>query len=144
MYHCDNDVVDHQLVSMEFENGVTANLTMHGFSENEGRTLRIDGTKGTLIGKFMLSGEKIIFYEHYSGKKEIIYKQKLSLKSAGHGGGDLRLIEAFLNSIRYRKTEPLTNARASLESHLMAFAAEKSRLEGIVVNMEVFRKTLHL
>jgi predicted dehydrogenase len=145
VYYCDNDVVDHQLVSIEFENGVTANLTMHGFSENEGRTLRIDGTRGTIIGEFMGSGEKITFYDHSTGKEKIIYHHKLSIKSAAaHGGGDLKLIESFVNTVRNEKVEPLTNARASLESHLMAFAAEKSRLEDTVVNMQEFRKTLHL
>src|SRR5665648_177885 len=42
VYKCNNNVVDHQLVNIEFENNVTANLIMHGFSEREGRTLRID------------------------------------------------------------------------------------------------------
>ncbi len=144
VYKCDNDVVDHQIVNIEFENGVTANLTMHGFSENEGRTLRIDGTKGTLIGKFEMSGEKIIFYDHYTGTEEVIYKQKLKLGVAQHGGGDLKIVKSFINSVKNKSEEPLTSARASLESHLMAFAAEKSRLEDVVINMKEFRKTLLL
>ncbi|MBA7614409.1 Inositol 2-dehydrogenase/D-chiro-inositol 3-dehydrogenase [subsurface metagenome] len=89
VYHCDNDVVDHQIVNIEFENGVTANLTMHGFSEREGRTLRIDGTKATLIGEFHISGEKIIFYDHFSGKETLIYTKKLTRESGEHGVGDL-------------------------------------------------------
>ncbi len=144
VYKCDNDVVDHQIVNIEFENGVTATLTMQGFSDDECRTIRIDGTKGTLTGKMGMSGERVIFYEHYTGKEFIIYEQKLGLKVAQHGGGDLKIIESFIDSVKNQQAEPLTNARASLESHLMAFAAEKSRLEGVVVNMQEFRKTLHL
>jgi predicted dehydrogenase len=144
IYQCDNDVVDHQIVSIEFENGVTACLTMHGFSENEGRTIRIDGTKGTLTGKFSMSGEEIKFYDHFSGKEEIIYKQKLGLKMAQHGGGDLKIIESFINSVKERGLDPLTSVRASLESHLMAFAAENSRLNNVVVDMKTFRKELEL
>ncbi|MHA1292908.1 MAG: Gfo/Idh/MocA family oxidoreductase [Promethearchaeota archaeon] len=140
VYHCDNNVVDHQLVTIEFENGVTANLTMHGFGDNDGRTLRIDGTKGTLIGEFSMSGMKIIFYDHFSGKEKIIYKQKLGISMAQHGGGDTKLIDAFINSIVKNESQTLTNAKASFESHLMAFAAEESRLKNIVVNMKEFRK----
>lgn len=141
IFQCDNDVVDHQVVNIEFENGATANLTMHGFSEREGRTLRIDGTKATLIGFFHSTGEKITLYEHFSGIERIIYSQKFSPETTTHGGGDFLLINAYLDSILLEdKPQTLTNARETLESHLMAFAAEKSRLKGIVVDMDEFRK----
>ena len=142
VYHCDNDVVDHQMVAIEFENGVVANLTMQGFSENEGRTLRIDGTKATLKGWFMGSGQKIVLYDHLSGTERVLFEQKLSLSMAQHGGGDPRFIDNFLTSVVEQTLNPMTSARASLESHLMAFAAEKSRLEGIVVDMKEFRQEL--
>ena len=141
VYHCDNDVVDHQVVNIEFENNVTANLTMHGFSEQEGRTLRIDGTKATLIGEFHGYGEKITLYNHYSGTEEIIFTQKLSFDASAHGGGDFLLIDAFIDSlVDKNKRQPLTNARSSLESHLMAFAANESRLKSTVVDMKEYRK----
>jgi len=140
VYRCDNDVVDHQIVNIEFENGVTASLTMHGFSDDECRTIRIDGTKGTLSGKFGMSGEWIIYYDHYTGEEQIIYEQKLGLNIAQHGGGDLKIIEAFIKSVENRKIDPLTNARASLESHLMAFAAEESRLNHTVISLPEYRK----
>ena len=141
VYHCDNDVVDHQIVNIEFENGVTANLTMHGFSEREGRTLRIDGTKATLIGEFHISGEKIIFYDHFSGKETLIYAKKLTRESGEHGVGDFELVDDYIESlISKEKTQPLTNAQETVESHLMAFAANESRLKGIVVDMNEFRK----
>ncbi len=142
VYHCDNDVVDHQVVNIEFENGVTASLTMQGFSENEGRTLRIDGTQGTITGKFELSGEKIKLYTHRTGNERIVYERGINLSE--HGGGDLKLVESFIHSVRTRKTKPLTSARASLESHIMAFAAEESRLNDVIVSMKDFKKNLSL
>jgi predicted dehydrogenase len=141
VYYCDNNVVDHQIVNIEFENGATATLTMHGFSEREGRTLRIDGTKGTLIGEFYDSGEKISLFDHYSGTEEIIFYKKLTMAIESHQGGDFKLIDEFLDSIVDKtKVQPLTNARTSLESHLMAFAAEEARKNHIVVKMTEFRK----
>ncbi|MBD3353175.1 MAG: hypothetical protein GF364_16965, partial [Candidatus Lokiarchaeota archaeon] len=48
IFKCGNDVVDHQVSTFEFDNGVTGVLIMHGMAEHEGRELRIFGTKGTL------------------------------------------------------------------------------------------------
>jgi len=140
VYKCDNDVVDHQVVNIEFENKVTVNLTMHGFSEREGRTLRIDGTKATLIGQFADAGQKITLFDHFSGTEKVIFSQQLSLDSSGHGGGDFSLIDAFLETLGGKsKSQPLTNANETLESHLMAFAADESRLKGKVIEMQEFR-----
>ncbi|MFX0077552.1 MAG: Gfo/Idh/MocA family oxidoreductase, partial [Candidatus Hermodarchaeota archaeon] len=139
VYKCDNDVVDHQVVNIEFENNVTANLIMHGFSEREGRTLRIDGTKATLICQFFESGQEIILFDHYSGTKKVIFSQKLMMSSSGHGGGEIGLLNAFLKTLHHKKAQPLTNAIESLESHLMAFAANESRLNAKVIDMENFR-----
>lgn len=143
VYKCDNDVVDHQIVNIEFENEVTASLTMHGFSDREGRTLRIDGTKTTLIGEFGDSYQQILLRDHYSSSEEIIFKKYLSSGSSGHRGGDYILIEKFIEAILDPyESQPLTDARESMESHLMAFAAEESRLMEKVIDMKHFREQL--
>ncbi|MFW9827796.1 MAG: Gfo/Idh/MocA family protein [Candidatus Thorarchaeota archaeon] len=145
VYHCDNNVVDHQIVNIEFENGVTANFTMHGFSEKEGRTLRIDGTEATLIGEFHDAYKKLTIFNHLSGGKKKIINQKLSLDTSEHGGGDSKLIDAFIETLMNPSfIQPLTNARDCLESHLMAFAANESRIKDKVIDMAEFRKKSEL
>lgn len=140
VYKCYNDVVDHQVVNIEFENNVTANLIMHGFSEREGRTLRIDGTKATLIGQFSDSGQEILLFDHFSGTEKVIFAQKLSIDSSGHGGGDFALVDAFLETLLNKsESQPLTNSYETLESHLMAFAANESYLQAKVIDMQNFR-----
>lgn len=141
VYHCDNDQPDHMAVGIEFENSVTAHLTVHGHSALEGRSIRVDGTKGTLIGDFLSSGEQLWFYEKLSGKKELVHKARLFEEGAvAHGGSDWKLMDAFVQLLRKNIAKPLTGARASLESHIMAFAAEKSRLEGKIIDMEEYRQ----
>ncbi|MHA1200014.1 MAG: Gfo/Idh/MocA family oxidoreductase, partial [Candidatus Heimdallarchaeaceae archaeon] len=133
----DHNTVDHQVVNVEFKNKVTATFTMHGFSHEEGRTLRIDGTKGTIIGEFLQSGDKIYLYDSTSGKKKTIRKTGMS---DGHGGGDEGIMKAFIQNVNSEdRSLILTDAQASLESHLMAFAADISRLEERVVKMESIR-----
>ncbi len=56
IYFCGNDVVDHQVVLMQFESGISVSLTMHGHSHNEGRSTRIEGSRATLKAFFGLGG----------------------------------------------------------------------------------------
>ncbi|MDR0998597.1 MAG: Gfo/Idh/MocA family oxidoreductase, partial [Treponema sp.] len=50
VFHCDNDVVDHQTVALRFANGVTANFTMSGFTMETHRTITLFGTGGEITG----------------------------------------------------------------------------------------------
>ncbi len=142
VYHCDNDVPDHQVVSISFENGITATMTMQGHSYLDGRWIRIDGTKGTLAGEFTYSGERLVYFDHRFQKKHELWKSGISLKV--HGGGDEGLMDSFVESLQSGSEDSqdeslLSSARASLESHLMAFAAEVSRLEKRQVAMKEMR-----
>jgi predicted dehydrogenase len=50
-YESGNDVVDHQVVNIEYDGGVTASMTMSAFTESEcNRRTVIQGTKGELAG----------------------------------------------------------------------------------------------
>ncbi len=134
----DHNIVDHQVVNLEFENKVTATFTMHGFSHEEGRTLRVDGTKGVIIGEFLHSGDKITLYDSASGKKKQI--RKTGMLSDGHGGGDHGIMKAFIrNANSEDRSTILTDAQSSLESHLMAFAADISRIKERVVKIDDLR-----
>ena len=133
VYHCDNDVVDHQVVAMQFENGVSVTLTMQGHSYHEHRSTRIEGTRATLRADFGFGGARIILDEHRSGKRSV--ENTNALDGSGHGGGDAALIAAFVNSLRGDNSRAQTTAAQALESHLLAFAAERSRLQGVTVDM---------
>jgi len=139
VYRCDNDVVDHQTVNMELESGASVVLFMHGHSHWEGRTMRYDGARATLFGQFSLTDSEIQIHDHLTGKAEIIRPEP---GRAGHSGGDEGVMRAFVRALRQGKSEPLTSARVSLESHLTAFAAEKARVEGAIVDMDAYRRQI--
>ena len=139
VYRCDNDVVDHQVVSMEHRDGATATLIMHGHSHEEGRTLRIDGTRATLRGRFPYRGTpELALYDHRGDTIEAVPLGDGDF-DGGHGGGDGGVMRAFAAAVRGDDGGAPTAARASLESHLLAFAAERSRLTGTVIDMEAYR-----
>lgn len=134
VYHSDNDAVDHQVVSMEHANGAIVTLIMHGHSDEEVRTMRYDGTRATLKGRFGVTSE-ITVHDHRTGTVDTI---EVGPGRGGHGGGDEGLMRAFVEAVRDRSGAP-TDARMSLESHLLAFAAEASRLSRSVVEMNRYR-----
>jgi predicted dehydrogenase len=142
VYMSDNDVVDHQVVNFEFENGVTSTFTMHGFSHEEGRTIRIDGTTGTIIGEFLASGTKLKLYNHLTGKETDLMNTRADTDpESGHGGGDRGLMDSFIKFLQTGVImDSFTNASASLESHILAFVAEDARLKKKVIYMDEIRK----
>lgn len=133
VYKIDNDVVDHQTVNIEFEGGLTAVLIMQGHSHREERTLRYDGTRATLTGT---EGSRMDLHEYPSRKST---KIDVPAGPSGHGGGDFGLVRAFIESVR-TSPRPLHQGREALESHLLAHAAEQSRHDGTVIQMEAFRR----
>jgi predicted dehydrogenase len=137
VYFSDNDVVDHQTVNMELEDGTTVTLTMQGQSHEEGRTMRYDGTKATLFGKFASSGEHFTIHDHLTGEIERIEVEPVD--DSAHGGGDFGLVRSFVNAINGQPDDSTTTARESLESHLLAFAAEEARLNHSVMHMPEYR-----
>jgi hypothetical protein len=127
VYRCGNDQVDHQETLIEFESGLTASLRMHGHSHQEGRTLRIDGSRATLRGSFGSHGE-LELCDKASGKR-----RRLPVKSSpfGHEEGDVGIMDRFVDVLNGAKTDP----EEALMSHLLAFAAHKARVERRVVEL---------
>ena len=140
VYRCDNDVVDHQVVNMAFPGGITAALTMHGHSFEEARTLRVDGSLATLLGKFAYSQAWLEIHPHFPGAdvERFTFSTEVD-QTSGHGGGDAGLMRRFVGAMRGEQA-PLTSARDALESHLMAFAAEEARLGRETLDLDAYRK----
>jgi predicted dehydrogenase len=139
-YRCDNDVVDHQVVVLELSSGPSISLTMQGASHVEGRTVRIDGRRATLLANE--SRHEIVVHDHLTGEQTVVDSPR---GVGGHSGGDDGLMGAFVAEVRDGPradggNRVLTSARESVESHLMAFAAEQARVSGTPVDMADFRR----
>lgn len=121
----DNDVVDHEVTIMQFANGKTACHTMTAFSQKVYRDLKVHGTKAELYGLM----EKNAFEIRYFGKETKKVTIDLSaVNSGGHNGSDYYMMNSVYKTLNGEKAAGITYLDVSLESHLMCFAAEKSRL----------------
>ena len=98
VYHCDNDVVDHEVVDMEFENGATAVFTMTAFTKNTRRTIRVMGTLGELEGDSVKGTIEVKPFN--SDEVETIDVSKQLVGHVGHAGGDTRLVDNIIDILR--------------------------------------------
>jgi predicted dehydrogenase len=134
VYACDNDVVDHQVVNMEFATGATASFTMTAFTRQRDRETRVFGTRGELAG----DGTSITIYDFVTEQTETLRTDQASDGSiaTGHGGGDGRLIEQFVAALATGDPSKIfSGPDESLETHLMVFAAEAARHRRAVVDV---------
>lgn len=129
VYQCDNDVVDHQTVNMEFAGGVTATFTMSAFTARCYRTLKIMGALGEIEGDM---DTNTLVLRRFGQPDRQIDLDQITDRFAGHGGGDAKMM-AYVCGL-FRDGEPqgqaLTSVDVSVESHVMSLAAEASRLAG--------------
>lgn len=133
VFHCDNTVVDHQSVDIKFENQVTASFLMTAFTQQCARRIRLMGTKGEIKGDMEAGIIEVI--EFVTGTKETI---ELHTPAKGHSGSDMSMMRDFVRMVgEGRKGK--TDAAVSVESHLMALAAEESRLKEQVINFAEYR-----
>ena len=131
VYHCDNNVPDHQVVNMELDDGATVVFTVSAFTKNNSRTIKIMGTEGEIGGCLE---EGVILLRKFSGNDE---KFVIPCDNTKHSGGDSGIVNELIDRInqnRYGFDENIIN------SHVVAFAAEASRLKGEMIDVENFKK----
>lgn len=126
VFRCDNDAVDHQVVNLEFDGGVTAHLTMTAFSAEINRTIQVMGTRGQIEGDMRTN---IITVTRFGGEPRHI-DVAADGEYSGHGGGDSRMFDGLIRLVAGSEEEGLTSVGQSVASHLICFAAERSRLNG--------------
>lgn len=133
VFHSDNDQCDHYVVNMEFKDGLTAAFSMEGLTSYGGRQTRIMGTKGDIVGD-MTSFKVTDFLTN----KQSIWNEDISDLPGyeGHAGGDMGIVRDFVLAVNHHSEDFLSSKiEVSVESHLMGFKAEQSRLEHRIIKV---------
>ena len=132
VYHCDNDVADHQVVNMEMEDGLTISFTVSAFTDACERRINIFGTKGEIRGH--MEEASIEVTDFLTGSKTVY---QLNTPKSGHSGSDVNMMRELTGLIATgRQKENVTNVVQAIDGHLVAFAAEESRLNnGAIVEL---------
>ncbi|MBE6600767.1 MAG: Gfo/Idh/MocA family oxidoreductase [Ruminococcaceae bacterium] len=143
VFLCDNNVVDHQTVNLEFEGGATVSFSMCAFNRGS-RNIRIMGTKGELYGG---AKDSFVTWYDFASKEE----KKISLTDmiadesidGGHGGGDVGIMTALADRMEGNTDNvSFCTIQRTYQNHLIAFAAEESRISGRVIDMKEFESSI--
>jgi predicted dehydrogenase len=142
VYRADNDVVDHQVVAIEFTGGVTAAFTMTAFTHENTRTIKLMGTSGEIRGH--MDRNVIEVYEFGRNGDAPVETIDTAGPDYGHGGGDYGIMKAFTGLVEKGLHREVADVAQSVTAHLLAFAAEKSRLDGTTIDYPDFVRKLEV
>lgn len=132
VYHCDNDVADHQIVNMELEDQTTISFVVNAFTCNDFRGTHIKMTKGEIDGN-----ETTLRVRKFRGNEETVYDFSDLSNQPFHAGADLNIVEEFVNSITRSSEGVLSSTiESSIESHVVCYEAETSRLTNQTILIE--------
>lgn len=146
VYESDNDVVDNQVVTLNYEADEThtakiATIRMVAFSEQIcERQTTIYGTEGQLTA----DSRSITVTDFKTGRREV--HKPHEFEGQGHGGGDYGLAVAFVEAVTLALNgTPVkeaqwaalgTDVNEAWESHRLVFLAEEARVEGKIVTWD--------
>ena len=134
VYRCDNDVVDNQVLNLLYENGVSVSMSMCAFTAHCERVINVMGSRGQIRGN--MESSTLELDDFASGNHTTL---QIHTPSGGHSGSDAAMMREFLETLR-RGGRSKTSADVSVESHLIALAAEESRLHGgAAIDMNTWR-----
>lgn len=133
VYECDNDVVDNQVVNLQFEGGQTASFTMVAFTDTGYRRTHIFGTRGELY----MEGPRIEHFDFLTDETRVIdVDEDIDTALEGHGYGDYYLMKRFVEAVATDAPELiLSGPEETLQTHRIVFAAERARREHRVVTL---------
>lgn len=134
IYKCNNNVVDHQSVLVNFASGATGTHNMVGGASKSERRIHIIGTLGEIYGDFEESKFYISKIHPTKTDEKTVEEVDLHVTGdmvgayGGHGGGDERLAEDFVNFLQGGKTSlACTSIFDSVAGHLCVYLADRSR-----------------
>ena len=138
VFKSDNNVVDHQFTTIKLEKGTIATLTMIGFSNDGGRQTHCYGTKGEI---YLDEQRRTIEISVFGQRKRVVHFDELSEDFSGHGGGDNEMMREFVQYLNSETNTITSSINLSVDSHILAFASEYSRLNNSVsIDVKKFEK----
>ncbi len=141
IYKCDNTIVDHQSVLMEFENGSTATHNMIGGASTGRRAIHIVGTLGEIFGA--MEDEKFTIRtinpspgcEYNEAVVKLGELGDTTGAFGGHGGEDYRLAVDFINFISKKPhSDSCTSIEESINGHFATYRADNAMENDTIEN----------
>jgi len=133
VYHSGADLVDHQTVILEYDNGTTVAFSLLPLTHEESRYVHICGTEATLRGVSVRNELRV----HPYGGEEIVCD---TTAKGSHGGGDTNIVGAFLDWIDDVDRPPKTTAPEGLAAMVVCEGIKLAVQRRRVVELEELRR----
>lgn len=142
VYRSDNDVCDHQVTVIEFKNGVTATFNLSGFTNKMYRTIKIMCEHGEIRGDDSLNIIEVTRFSSNMAEQNTQTVIRPAAMTGGHNGGDTGLMIDFMNNLKSASFSSRSSINMSVESHIMAYAAEEARVTSTVIDIDHLKEEL--
>ena len=135
VFQAGNNVVDNQVVQIQFAGGIHASFTMCGHNGFERRMTKISLTNGEIEFTGLDDQIRATRFEPHLHETIKVYAK------GTHGGGDRAIMDNFTGAILSGDQSGLfTPIQDSLDGHLLVFAAEEARHKGTVVDVRAYEE----
>jgi hypothetical protein len=117
---------------MELENGTLISFVVNAFTRNDFRGTHIKLTHGEIDGN-----ETTLRVRRFRDNAERVFDFSDLCSQPFHAGADLNIVEEFVNSIT-RSADGILSSTidSSIESHVVCYEAETSRLTGQTIEIK--------
>ena len=134
--YTDRDLVDRQNVIVNFKNGSVGSFALVGAVARANRGIHIVGELGEIFGTHSDAAFTVRTFDFKNKRTtEELVATPADPKDV-HGGGDAGIMTELCEYLNGdRSSFSITKLENSVYSHLTVFAAEKSRKEGVVVDL---------
>lgn len=134
VYKCDNNVVDNMASILQFENGTTATFNLSAFTKESDINIKLMFSRGEVEGSFINNEIKLRKF----GQDEATVIIPCNSSEINNFGIN-ELIKDFVKAIKNKDSSMIKcNVKDSIESHIIAFAAEYSRISDEVIYLKDF------
>jgi predicted dehydrogenase len=115
---------DHQVLSIQYSNGVLCNFTVAQCQPATRRTIHVMGSEARLYG--VLSDNQIHIYRRGKLGREQIETVQVSPDMSGHNGGDSQITKDFFDLLNGERNPARPGLREGIEASLLSLAADQS------------------
>jgi predicted dehydrogenase len=129
---------DHQVVSIQYKNGVLCNFAVAQCQPATRRTIHILGSEARLYGA--LSSNQIQLVRRGNLGTEIVETIEVHPDESGHNGADSVLTNDFFALLSGNRNTSRPGLRQGIEASLLSFAADQSAKVGQPVRLDTLRQ----
>lgn len=134
VFNSEKDIVDHEILTIEYANGVTAAFIANMFGDRDRRSMTINGSEAELKADLTEGTIQITnIYPKYT------QTYKIEKGTGGHSGGDEGLFKCFIDAIQKDDvTDGANEVKRGLLSSLVAMSGETSMEEKRVIDVREY------